>query len=471
MSDNVVLVHWHDLGRHLELYSPHGGPGPHLEALAARGVLFTQAYAAAPLCSPSRGALLTGRYPHSNGITGLAHHGWEYRAGVRTLPQILRDAGWRTALFGMQHESANPGGLGYDSYDVTDSDCDHVVAEASDWLEARAADRRRGDERPFLLNAGFFEVHRPYPESRYTPVDPASISVPDYLPDTPEVRRDLAAFHGSITVADRATGRLVDRIDDLGFGDDTWIVFFTDHGEAFPGAKSTLYGRGTGISFIVRPPRRLGLEATVYDDLFSAVDLVPTLLDALGLEIPADVEGVSHAGIFAPETSVPDPEPRRREVFAEKDFHDAYDPIRAIRTLEFSYIENYTERPALELPLDILESLSGQALGTGHLAPRPRVELYDLRSDPGETVNLADHPAYSEVRRVLAIRLASWREQTGDELLDDETGSAIAAEFMTRHLASLSERDAPVPRSPRGRDRELRNAPRSGDGREHCPRP
>jgi arylsulfatase A-like enzyme len=105
MRDNVLIVHWHDLGRYLGAYGHADVSSPRLDQFAAEGILFTRAHATAPLCSPSRGSLFTGRYPQSNGLVGLAHHGWEYRAGVRTLPQLLTESGWHTTLFGMQHET------------------------------------------------------------------------------------------------------------------------------------------------------------------------------------------------------------------------------------------------------------------------------------------------------------------------------------------------------------------------------
>ncbi|QNG20987.1 sulfatase [Rhodococcus triatomae] len=452
--ENVLLVHWHDLGRHLELYGASGAKSPALDALAAEGVLLTRAHATAPLCSPSRGSLLTGRYPHSNGVVGLAHHGWEYREGVRTLPQLLGEQGWSSALFGMQHESATPGRLGYDEFDVTDSDCDYVVDRAQEWLHEAAERRRAGDDSPFLLNTGFFEVHRPYSPQRYPVGDPHSFDVPSYLPDTADVRADLAAFHGSIEVADAATGRLLDALEESGFAEDTWVVFFTDHGEAFPGAKSTLYDRGTGISFIVRPPRSRSVSPVRYDGLFSGVDLVPTLLELLGVDVPEDVDGVSHAAVFAGsdrDTEV------RDAVFTQKNYHDSYDPIRAIRTAEFSYIENFASRSALELPLDIADSPSGRAIGRSHRRPRSARELYDLRVDPGEQHNLAGDAAYADIEQVLADRLFSWRVTTGDAVTGDAEGSAIAAEFMRRYRAALAGKEA-VPRSPKGRDRQFRDA-------------
>ncbi|ATD70137.1 MULTISPECIES: sulfatase family protein [Gordonia] len=447
--ENVILIHWHDLGRHLTCYGADGVSSPALDQLAAHGIRFADAHSTAPLCSPARGSLFTGRYPHRNGLVGLAHHGFEYHADVRTLPSLLADAGYRSVLFGMQHESADPQRLGFDSVDVSDSRCDHVVEQSQDWL------RRHADEdRPFFLTAGFFETHRPYPADEYEPSDTSGIAVPGFLPDTDDVREDLAGLHGSITKADAAVGRLLDTVAELGLDSSTWIVFITDHGLAFPRAKSTLYAAGTGVALIMRPPTQRGIEPQVYDDLFSGVDLTPTLLELLGVEIPDEVDGDSHASALVGPLGEP-AAAVRTEVFTEKTYHDAFDPIRAVRTKEHSYIENFATRPALLLPLDIADSLSARSLDIEAIQQdRPRVELYDLRSDPHERNNVAEDPAYAEVRAALAATLSAWRAETGDDLPDEATGTAIAQRFMGALNAKAprveSQEDALPSRRPRG---------------------
>ncbi len=390
--DNVLLVHWHDLGRYLGAYGHPDVASPRLDRLAAEAILFTRAHATAPLCSPSRGSLFTGRYPHSNGLVGLAHHGWEYRAGVRTLPQLLSESGYHSALFGMQHETSFPSRLGFDEFDVSNSYCEYVTAQAKKWLSAR----RDAADAPFLLTAGFFETHRPYPADRYEPADVDDVEVPVYLPDTDEIRGDLAGFYGSIAAADAAVGELLDTLADTGLDASTWVVFATDHGPAFPRAKSTLYDSGTGIALIVRPPTSLGRPARVYDELFSGVDLVPTLLDLLGLDVPDDVEGMSHADNLLAASH--DTMPIRAHVYTQKTYHDSFDPIRAIRTKTHSYIENYARRPVLDLPWDIEASPSGQAVAPTVRGPRPERELYDLLADPGETRNLLLDNSSEEAR-------------------------------------------------------------------------
>ncbi|WLP91750.1 sulfatase [Gordonia sp. NB41Y] len=461
--ENVILVHWHDLGRHLACYGATGVQSPNLDALAASGIRFADAHATAPLCSPARGSLFTGQYPHHNGLVGLAHHGFAYRPGTRTLPAILSDAGYRSVLFGMQHESTDPTSIGFDTIDVSDSRCDHVVAESQAWLR-RYVDA--GSDRPFLLTAGFFETHRPYPADEYDPADPTTFDVPEFLPDTADVRDDLAGLHGSITKADAAVGRLLATVEALGLAESTWIVFVTDHGLAFPRAKSTLYAEGTGVALIIRPPTARGIGPRVYDDLFSGVDLTPTILDWLGVATPDDVDGDSHAT----EIAVPQSEsPVRDEVFTEKNYHDAYDPIRAIRTKTHSYIENYAHRPELLLPLDIADSLSARSIAASSTTrERSHVELYDLTSDPRERNNLADDPAYAAVRADLADRLAQWRHRTADSLPTEDEGTAVAERFMAIFHAKSQEaqpdEEALPSRRPLGARRELDGDIATGDG-------
>ncbi len=452
-QDNLLIVHWHDLGRCLGVYGYPGVHSPHLDQLAAEGIVFTRAHATAPLCSPSRGSLFTGRYPHSNGLVGLAHHGFEYRAGVRTLPHILHEHGWYSALFGMQHETSFPARLGYDEFDVSNSYCEYVVERAQEWLTESALIEQ---DQPFLLTAGFFETHRPYPRDRYKPADTDVVDVPDFLPDTPEVRGDLAEFYGSIAVADAAVGRLLGTLAETGLDATTWVVFLTDHGPAFPRAKSTLYDAGTGIATIIRPPRRQQSTPLVYDELFSGVDLLPTLLELVGITPGDDIEGLSHAAnLLAGQQN-----PVRDHVYTEKTYHDSYDPIRAIRTKKYSYIENYAQRPLLDLPLDIEESPSGHAVESLIKTPRPARELYDLEADPAESTNLLTNDATVEAEAIaeeLAVRLNDWRQKTGDAIPSEFVGTRIAARYTETyfeiHGLTLTSRSALA--SERGLDDEV----------------
>jgi arylsulfatase A-like enzyme len=451
--ENVLIVHWHDLGRYLGAYGHADVSSPRLDQLAADGILFTRAHATAPLCSPSRGSLFTGRYPQGNGLVGLAHHGWEYRTDVRTLPHILSESGWHTTLFGMQHETSYPSRLGFDEFDVSNTYCEYVVEHATQWLE-------HAPRTPFMLTAGFFETHRPYPHDRYEPADADEVVVPDYLPDTPDIRQDLADFYGSISVADAAVGQLLDTLEQTGLDRTTWVVFMTDHGPALPRAKSTLYDAGTGIAMIVRPPRDSAIPRQVYDELFSGVDLVPTLLELLGLDVASDIDGMSHARNFR----AADVRPVRSEVYTSKTYHDSFDPIRAIRTKEYSYIENYASRPILDLPWDIADSAPGRTMAPLVLARRPERELYDLQEDPTESHNLLGDDATDKSEAIandLALLLDDWRQKTNDVIPSEFAGTRIAERYTETYLQIHGPRV--TSRSPIAADRGIEEDHSSGE--------
>jgi arylsulfatase A-like enzyme len=352
----------------------------------------------------------------------------------------------------MQHETSFPGRLGFDEFDVSNSYCEYVVDEATRWL----ADP---PEEPFLLVTGFFETHRPYPRDRYDPADAETVKLPDYLPDLPDVREDLADFYGSITVADAAVGQLLDTLAETGRDRDTWVVFLTDHGPALPRAKSTLYDAGTGIAMIVRPPTRLTTRRHAYDDLFSGVDLVPTLLDLLGVPVPDDVEGLSHAVTLL--DGVAERTPVRDAVYTTKTYHDSFDPIRAIRTKDFSYIENYAPRPMLDLPLDIEESAPGRAVAPLSAAPRPSRELYDLRTDPTERDNLllgATSAAVETTANEMSMLLNDWRVKTNDVIPSDFAGTRISARYTETymHINGIQLRSRSAMASERGIEDQVR---------------
>ena len=259
--------------------------------------------------------------------------------------------------------------------------------------------------------------------------------MPDYLPDTGDIRQDLAEFYGSITVADAAVGELLDTLAATGLDRNTWVIFMTDHGPALPRAKSTLYDAGTGIAMMVRPPLDSGLAPQVYDDLFSGVDLVPTMLDLLGVDIPTEIDGMSHAtNLLKPTVTT---RPVRSEVYTTKTYHDSFDPIRAIRTKEYSYIENYAARPLLDLPWDIAESAPGRTMAPLVHAQRPERELYDLLDDPTESHNLLGPDVTDKAEDIaydLALLLNDWRQKTNDVIPSEFAGTRISERFTETYL-------------------------------------
>jgi len=416
---NVLVIICHDLGQRLGCYGVSKLRTPVIDALARQGVLLENYFATAPLCSPSRGSIMTGLYPHTNGLMGLVNRGWDMPDAYPTLAQLLRQGGYATALFGFQHEKTDPHRMGYQEHHHRQGRhwCEEVSEAFASWVQAR----RRSDP-PFFACMGFFEVHRPFKHDRYEPDDPAAVQVPGYLPEAPEVREDLADLHGLIFAVDAAMQRTLSALEAAGIAENTLVIFTTDHGIAFPRAKSTLYDPGIATALILRW-REAFAGGARYRHLLSNVDLLPTILECAGLPIPAHVQGRSFLPLLRGEPYEP-----RRQIFAEKTWHDVYDPIRAIRTDRFKYIRNFPDRdgrppsarPRLILPVDIEQSLSRQALrrlGDPHLQGRPEEELYDLDKDPDELHNVAGDPAYGSALSDLRSRLERWMERTADPLL------------------------------------------------------
>jgi arylsulfatase A-like enzyme len=408
---NVALVHCHDLGDWLSCYGWDTIPTPNIQALAEVSVVFEKAFATSPLCTPARSSLFTGRLPHANGLMGLTHQGWRYAPGVHTLPELVADAGYRTALLGLQHEDPDARVLGYEEVHGLGflPRALEVARLTEAWLATPAP-----DDRPFFAAIGLWEVHRPWPIEDYQPVDPDAVTVPPYLPDNEHTRSDISSFYGAIRQMDEAVGRIVKALRAAPGGDDTMIIFTSDHGVAFPGAKSTLYDAGVKVALIVSPPPSWGVAPGRREELVSHLDIVPTLLELTGLAVPAALEGTSILGQVMG-TAGGDPD---RELFLEKTYHDRYDPIRAVRTRSAKYIRNFVDGPMLPLATDLEQSATRAGMGDAHLAPRPTEELYLLERDPWERDNVASDPAVAPLKDRLAARLIRHLHHSGDPVLD-----------------------------------------------------
>ncbi|MEA2125114.1 MAG: N-sulfoglucosamine sulfohydrolase [Solirubrobacteraceae bacterium] len=404
---NILYLHSHDTGRFIQPYG-HQVPTPNIQRLADQGLLFRQAFAAAPVCSGSRAALLTGSYSHANGMLGLAHRGYRLADYNQHLVHTLRDAGYWSALVGEQHVSADPDDIGYDLVVPIDHTRADAVAPAT-----RALIEEGIPGRPFFLSVGFFETHRDYFEP--TSVRDALYSLPPAnLPDTPETRRDIAAFKASARSLDQGVGAVLNALDEADLADNTLVILTTDHGLAFPGAKATLTDRGLGVMLIMRGPGGFH-GGRVSDALVSQLDLYPTLCELADIEAPAWLHGRSLMPLLRREA-----DEVNDAIFGEITFHAAYEPQRAVRTSRFKYIRRFDEthdRPVLP---NVDDSPSKDLLVDHGWAER-RVapeQLYDLIFDPQETSNLAGAPGYGLVLEQLRERLEDWMRETQDPLLD-----------------------------------------------------
>jgi arylsulfatase A-like enzyme len=405
---NILLIVPHDLGTHLGCYGRTGVDSPALDRLAREGVLFENHFCTAPYCSPSRGAILTGKHPHINGLMGLVNLGWDLPEGNATLAHLLRGAGYETLLFGTQHEVRDSARLDECFDRVSPREvphfCQDVARDVVEFLEGRARDA----DGPFYARMGCFEVHRPW--ERYEPDALDRAAVPPFLEDTPGAREDFAMFHGAIRALDRAVGQILDALDRTGLADNTIVAFTTDHGIDFPRAKGTLYDPGIHTTLLMRWRGRLEPGRRV-PEMISNVDLLPSLLDAAGIPTPAEVQGRSFWGLLKGGGYEPN-----ECVYAELNTAPG-DAKRCIRTESHKYIRNYDEGPALLLGTCSEISLTRRDMGNGHLSPRPPVELYSLLDDPLERTNLAGRPGMAQVESDLSSRLDAFMSETGDPIV------------------------------------------------------
>jgi N-sulfoglucosamine sulfohydrolase len=429
---NILYLHSHDTGRFVQPYG-HPVPTPNIQRLADQGVLFRKAFCAAPTCSASRACLLTGQYGHSNGMLGLAHRGWSLNDYHQHLVHPLGRAGYHSVLIGEQHIAKRPDVIGFDR--VVKIDTTHVESVAPVAIEVLS----EPIPEPFFLSVGFFETHRDWlgPSS----VRDALYSLPPAnLPDTPETRRDMAAYMASARTLDQGIGTVLGALDAAGLADNTLIILTTDHGLAFPGAKATLYDRGLGVMLILRGPGGFA-GGRVNDALVSHLDIYPTVCELAGIERPSFLQGESLLPL------VRDGARSLRDVlFAEMTWHAAYEPQRAVRSERFKYIRRFSDRSTPVLA-NCDDSPSKDLLLAYGWAERTiaREQLFDLVFDPGEANNLAASPAHAGTLGEMREILGDWMQDTEDPLLHGDPKPPSGAEINEPDQLSATEPTTHIP--------------------------
>lgn len=422
---NILYLHTHDSGRLLQPYG-YAIPTPNLMSLAQLGVLFRQCYCAAPSCSASRSAMLTGMNPHSSGMIGLAHRGFALNDPHQHLAYYLATYGYETVLCGVQHEisSGREMELGYerilqaDIPEQADTPLSPQQAQseraAHDYTNARAAADylSQPKSRPFFLSVGLESTHFALPDPD-PDINPNTIQPPATLPDNSITRRDMAGYHTLARQADQCFGLVLDTLQHNGLVNETVVLYTTDHGVAFPWMKCTLYDAGIGVALLLKLPGDKQ-PGRVVDSLVSHLDIYPTLCDLAGVPKPAWLEGHSLLSLLAGQTNRV-----RDEIFAEVTYHAAYEPMRCIRTERYKYIRYFDNFPDTIKPnIDWCPSKKFlMEHGLGERPHDPQEMLFDLYYDPGERVNQAENPRYASIHNNLANRLQSWMENSRDPLL------------------------------------------------------
>ena len=448
---NIVLIVSDDHGT--DALGSYGNPiikTPVLDALAADGTIFTDANCTTASCSPSRSVILSGLHNHRNGMYGLEHsfHHFKSFDTMTSLPAILTQQGYHTARIGKYHvapesvytfETVLSAGAANDPKTIGRSPWE-MAEQSRSVIEGE-------DKRPFFLYYATDDPHRAnafdadgkptfdtyplpnkfgnrdegYPGIHPVVYDPEEVIVPPFLPDTAASRAEIAEYYQSDSRMDEGIGHLIDILKAADKYDDTVIIYISDNGIAFAGAKTTLYEPGMKLPCIVREPGQQKIGRT-QSALVSWVDIVPTLLDYAQVDVSEiELHGRSFRDGVSRKLNGWD------EVYASHTFHETtmYYPMRVLKDRQFKLIFNIAH--GLEFPLakDLLQSptwVSMQKEGLklyGQRTPeallhRARIELYDLKSDPHETINLADEPAHQKTKETMIAKLQQFQNETND---------------------------------------------------------
>jgi N-sulfoglucosamine sulfohydrolase len=429
---NVLLLVADDQGLDLGCYGNAAIATPHLDALAASATRFPYAFSTVSSCSPSRSVMYTGLYTHTSGQYGLAHdfHNQHTLESVESLPLLLKKAGYATACIGKKHVKPD---------EVYAFDYALEGREIAGNRDVAAMARKAGDflaahrDRPFLLIVGYSDPHRAalgfantrdYPGTAPRRYAPAAVRLPYHLPDLPEVRADLADYYQAVSRLDAGAGLALQALRDSGRENDTLVIYLSDNGIPFPGAKTNLYDAGVRLPFLVRAPG-LSKAGSVSNAMISYVDVAPTILDWTGVPGPTRYTLPGRSLLPALEEN-----PRGwDEVYGSHTFHEItmYYPMRMARTRRYKYLRNLAHQLPYPLARDILDSASWKAmqakkadLGSRSARAyfeRPAEELYDLEKDPDELDNVAGDAAYAKALQMMREKLAAFRRRTNDPWL------------------------------------------------------
>lgn len=402
---NIIVVTTHDSGRWFGCYGIPELDTPHIDGLAQRGVLLTNYFAAVPICCASRASMMTGRYPQSHGLMDLCfgHFNWRLNDDEQHLSQILHGAGYRTALFGVQHEVTDVQRLAFDvvqrAHRVRHHETAFTIVEALGNFLRDDATRQQ----PFFCQVGFFESHTPFDYGGVTPHAPRGVHVPPYLERDAATETSCAALQGALHRIDEAMGQLLAHLHDSGLAENTILVFTTDHGVELPRSKWFCYDPGIAIAMMLHWPAGGIVGGRQLDWLTSNVDFVPTLLELAGVSTTAPVQGTSFASGLT--TATPGAAPRQ-------EIHCLYHKTqtRGLRTERYKYLRHFDAATDYgRVPVRVADMMQRKSV--------PPVELYDLHDDPVETTNRWNDPTLAAVAADLDTRLWRWLESVADPIL------------------------------------------------------
>ena len=410
---NIVVFISDDLGRlDTSIHGSKDARTPTMERLAAEGMTFDDAYVASPSCCPSRFSLLTGLMPARHGAH--PNHS-EVKPGTQFLPPILKKMGYHIASFGkIAHSSKKFEGLDFNKPKRTDM-----------WVEVEKYFKNNKIEGPICLLVG---DRRPHVEwTQEMNFDPKKVTLPSFFIDTQETREHWARYLTDIEGMDQEMGRVL-RFSEKKFGDNFIFLFTSDHGGQWPFGKWNLYDYGTRVPLQVRWPGKIKANART-SAMVSWVDILPTLIDLAGGDVPGSIDGKSFAPVLLGKNKT-----HRGMIFTTNtgDKEMNIFPIRSVRKEKYKYIHNLRPDAYHTNHSDRLRSDGRGAYWHSWYAAaetdpkaaaivkryhtRPEFELFDLSKDPHELDNLADKPKYQDKLLELKVELKKWTTAQGDDL-------------------------------------------------------
>ena len=410
---NIVYLHSSETGRFVQ---PYGAPvfTPNIQRLAEEGTLFRNAFAASSTPSPSRAALLTGLWPHINGMIGPRERGFALRDARTHIVNLLRDAGYHSTLAGNQEIAAEAGTIGYNAIPKGGSIASEHVVDFFDRCPCE----------PFFLDIGFnltrriprldASAQRPFIDNVKLPYgNVRHCHPPAPLPDTPETRLEIADFIVAVRELDHQFGIVLHSLQKSGLDKNTVVICTTDTGMPFPFMKGTVTDLGVGVMLIVRGPG--GFEGgRVFDALVSQIDILPTIFDLASIDVPPALTGQSLVPLVQGRLNEVHP-----IVYAQQNYHSAYEPVRMARSRRWKYVRRFDDHEHI-CTANVQDSLAKQVLmkaGWGQTSIQ-RESLFDLMLDPQETRNVIDDPYATTALIEVRDAMDTWMKQSVDPILN-----------------------------------------------------
>lgn len=439
---NILLIVSDDHGKDAGCYGNKIIRTPGIDALAADGILYKNAYSTVSSCSPSRSVILSGMYNHANGMYGLEHehHHFQSFNSVKSLPVMLKELGYRTGRVGKFHVAPE---AVYQFDEVMSAGAANDMASLArspvEMAEKIDTFLSRDNSKPFFLYCAYDDPHRAFPFETYPEpnsfgnrqqgypgimeikYDPEKVIVPSFLPDNLQVRKELAQYYQSVSRMDQGISRIMQVLKSKGLYENTLIVYISDNGIAFPGAKTTLYEPGINLPCIVKLPSNK-FKGTKRDAFLSWVDITPTLLDFAGTDVKSypQLQGRSFR-----KTVEKDNNAGWNEVYASHNLHEItmYYPMRMVRSGNYKLIWNIAHQLPFPFALDLVQSNTWRSAKDllyygrrkkNDLINRPAFELYNLEKDPDEINNLANLKTYGKILEELKSKLKAFQQKTKD---------------------------------------------------------